>query len=130
MELASIVVAVIVLLFLMVLISRRSGLNKAYFSKRWTQVENTMMTPDIGPKMAVIEADKLFDAALKQSNFRGESMGERLKNAEKSIKNYHDVWDAHKLRNRLVHEEVKLKKSQASSALSSFKSGLKSLGAL
>ena len=130
MDLVFIALSLIVLLVLIHLISRRTGLNRVYYAKRWQQVETIVKTPDIGPKMAVIEADKILDMALKQSKFKGKTMGERLVAAEKSIRNYQDVWDAHKLRNRLVHEEVKLKKSHATSALGSYKTALKHLGAL
>lgn len=131
MELVAIGIGLVVLLLLMALISRRGGtLDKAYYTKKWRGVEQAMKTPDIGPKMAVIEADKLLDNALKKSKFRGETMGERLRSAERALKNYQAVWDAHKLRNRLVHEDVVLKKRQATSALGAFRSALKSLGAL
>lgn len=56
-------------------------------------------------KQALITADKSFDAALKDIS-NGESMGERLKNAKDSfdISTYDKIWQAHKLRNNLVHE--------------------------
>ncbi|MDX1765641.1 MAG: hypothetical protein R3313_01665 [Candidatus Saccharimonadales bacterium] len=131
MELAALVSGATLLLVLITVISRRTtALDRKYFASRWEFINKTYATPDVGPRMAVIEADKLLDKALKQSRFPGETMGDRLKSAEKSLKNYQAVWDAHKLRNRLVHEDVKLKKSQASSAISTFRAALKGLGAL
>lgn len=58
-------------------------------------------------RQAVVEADKIFDAALKYL-VQGEMMGERLKNAKELFRDrdvYQGVWEAHKVRNALVHEE-------------------------
>ncbi len=57
-------------------------------------------------RTAVIDADKLLDYAMQKRKIKGETMGERLKNAkpyyEKEL--YNRLWAAHKLRNSLVHE--------------------------
>ncbi|MFC1622152.1 hypothetical protein ACFL13_02085 [Patescibacteria group bacterium] len=54
---------------------------------------------------ALIVADKTLDNALKDI-VRGENMGERLKNARSKFDPviYNKVWQAHKMRNSLVHE--------------------------
>ena len=56
-------------------------------------------------RQALITADKLLDNALKEV-VAGESMGERLKNARDVFDRYQyqTIWEAHKLRNNLVHE--------------------------
>lgn len=56
-------------------------------------------------KQALITADKTLDAALKDV-VPGETMGERLKNSKEKFDRvtYGRIWDAHKLRNSLVHE--------------------------
>ncbi|KKS07640.1 hypothetical protein A3K01_01215 [candidate division WWE3 bacterium RIFOXYD1_FULL_43_17] len=56
-------------------------------------------------KQALIMADKSLDAVLKEI-VPGETMGERLKNAVEKFDRptYNRIWDAHKLRNSLVHE--------------------------
>ena len=56
-------------------------------------------------RQALITADKLLDNALKEVA-AGESMGERLKNARDIFDRYQyqTIWEAHKLRNNLVHE--------------------------
>ena len=56
-------------------------------------------------KQALIMADKSLDAVLKEM-VPGETMGERLKNAVEKFDRptYNRIWDAHKLRNSLVHE--------------------------
>jgi hypothetical protein len=57
-------------------------------------------------KTSVIEADKLLDYCMKEMKVKGETMGERLKNAKSYFdKNaYNNIWEAHKVRNQLVHE--------------------------
>ena len=57
-------------------------------------------------KQAMITADRSVDAVLKDL-VAGETMGERLKNAREKFDDrdiYQGLWDAHKVRNALVHE--------------------------
>jgi hypothetical protein len=69
-------------------------------TRMWQNIES------MDPKMALIEADKLVDTVLKKSGVRGESLGERLRNVQKLVSRgaYNDMWEAHKIRNKLVHE--------------------------
>ncbi|MEP7103629.1 MAG: hypothetical protein ABI721_02900 [Candidatus Dojkabacteria bacterium] len=58
-------------------------------------------------KNAVFEADKLLDFVLKSKKVKGETLGERLKNAKHLFRNntsYNTIWEVHKLRNKLAHE--------------------------
>ncbi len=122
-------------ILVLVLISRfgrhmPSRLNKNYFHSQWSGLLLKVKTPE-GMVLAVIEADKLLDEALKKRHFKGKTMGERLVSAQRTLTNNDSVWFAHKLRNRLVHEpNVKLKKKEAQKALEGFKQALKDLGAL
>lgn len=84
-------------------------------------------------KQAVIEADKLLDLALKSSRVRGENMGMRLKNSQKkfSWQTYQGIWEAHKLRNQIVHEaNFEIYNYQAQDAVNKFQKGLEELGVL
>lgn len=56
-------------------------------------------------KSALVEADKIFDRALKGLG-SGETLGDRLRAARRyfSAPAYHRAWEGHKVRNRLVHE--------------------------
>lgn len=56
-------------------------------------------------RQGLITADKTLDNALKDI-FSGETMGERLKNAKDRFDEitYNKIWEAHKVRNNLVHE--------------------------
>jgi len=107
------------------------GLNQDYFFEKWFVLLQKVKASDDGMILAVIDADKLLDEALKKRNFRGKTMGERLVSAQRTLKDNDAVWYAHKLRNRLVHEpDVRLKKAEAQNALAGFKKGLQDLGAL
>ncbi len=105
-------------------------LDQTYFHARWIELLARVKTAD-GMVLAVIDADKLLDEALRKKNFHGKTMGERLVAAQRELSDNDAVWYAHKLRNRLVHEpSVRLKKREAQNALAGFRQGLKDLGAL
>lgn len=108
---------------------RPKTLNQEYFQQQWMELLARVKTPE-GMMLAIIDADKLLDVALKKHHFKGKTMGERLVSAQRMISDNDAVWYAHKLRNRLVHEpHVRLKKSEAKTALAGFRQGLKDLGA-
>jgi hypothetical protein len=108
---------------------RPAKLDRQYFQQSWLELLARVKTPE-GMLLAVIDADKLLDEALKKHHFKGKTMGERLVSAQRIISDNDAVWYAHKLRNRLVHEpHVRLKKKEAQAALAGFKQGLKDLGA-
>jgi len=127
----AIVFGVLVLVFVSRLSRRVSRpLNHTYFETRWTELLARVKTPE-GTILAVIDADKLLDEALKKRGYKGKTMGERLVSAQRSLSNNDGVWYAHKLRNRLVHEpDVRLRKNEAKNALEGIKQGLRDLGAL
>ncbi|MEX0881274.1 MAG: hypothetical protein WEC17_00040 [Candidatus Saccharimonadales bacterium] len=104
--------------------------NRRYFEKRWAELLTRVKTSE-GMALAVIDADKLLDEALKRKGYKGKTMGERLVAAQRALSNNDGIWYAHKLRNRLVHEpSVRLRKNDAKNALAGIKQGLQDLGAL
>ncbi len=81
--------------------------------------------------MVLLNADKLLDQALKERGFSGNTMGERMKSANKIWSNANHVWGAHKLRNQIAHEsEIKVSLNMTRRALASFRQALKDLGAI
>lgn len=105
-------------------------LNQEYYQERWQSLQALCKDKATWP-LAVIDADKLLDDALRRLHYRGKTMGERLVAAQRDIKNNDDVWYGHKLRNRLVHESnVKLRERDVKEALLGIRSALKDLGAL
>jgi hypothetical protein len=127
---AIIVFGVVVLAIVSRLARRRPHLlDQQYFSLKWMELLARVKTPE-GMMLAIIDADKLLDEALKRRHFKGKTMGERLVSAQRMLSDNDTVWYAHKLRNRLVHEpNVRLKKNEAKNALAGFKQGLHDLGA-
>lgn len=55
-------------------------------------------------RLAILEADIMLDDMLNVMGYRGESLGEKLKQVEKSDFSTIDIaWDAHKVRNTIAH---------------------------
>lgn len=100
--------------------------------RRWREIEQMLSTPgEMSRKVAVLEADKLLDFALKALAFPGMTLGERLKFAQYKYPELRDVWWAHKVRNQLAHEaSYHLDAGVAKSALKSFEKALLRLGAI
>jgi len=68
---------------------------------------------------ALMEADKLTDWILKKENYNGETFADRLRSAEKDLpKNvYNSIWEGHKIRNRIAHEDGKISANELRSAI-------------
>lgn len=105
-------------------------LNTEKFQQKWLELLGHVRTHE-GMILAVIDADRLLEDALKKRGYKGKTVGERLVSAQKILSDNDAVWYAHKLRNRLVHEpEIRLQKQEAKNALAGFKQALTDLGAL
>lgn len=100
--------------------------------RRFREVEEMLRQPgEMGRKMAVLEADKLLDHALKSLLMPGATLGERLKFAQYKHPALKNVWWAHRLRNQLAHEEAgRLDAAVARRAVAAFRDALERLGAL
>ncbi len=111
----------------------KKNLPKKKSIKGWRRVQgNFFKGDDNSLKIAIMEADKILDEALKAGGFKGENLGDRLKKlTEAQIPNLNEVWEAHKLRNRIAHEtDFKLNRDTAERALSIFENAFKDLGLL
>lgn len=107
------------------------GIDQQTFRSNWLKIENNLKDDEASRHLAILNADKLLDTALKARGFKGATMGERLKSARNSFKNNNAIWAAHKLRNKIAHEsDIQIKAQTAKYALGAFKAGLKDLGAL
>ena len=98
---------------------------------RWQKIEDlAKLQGESRFKQAVLDADNLLDLTIKSMGIRGETMGERLKNAKGKFSQqvYDDLWQAHKLRNEIVHNiNYQLVYWQANGALAQIKRGLKEI---
>jgi hypothetical protein len=109
---------------------RPKHLDVKRFKLRWQEIENLCGRNDTWP-LDIINADTLLDEALKRRRFRGKTMGARLVAAQRNLKNNESVWFGHKLRNKIVHEEMsRLYRRDVNTALHGFRDALKDLGAL
>jgi len=98
---------------------------------RWDEIQKRSDSENSADwKMAIIEADALMDEIFQNIGYKGEDLGERLKSVEPSdFDNLQNIWEAHKIRNRIVHEgdKFELKKEQAKDTLEKYKKALKEL---
>ena len=127
------VVIIGIALLIVISLTKRGGktLDQQKYRTRWLEItQNAGSTPETW-QFAILSADKLLDSALRDRGVMGETLGERLKNAKSYLSNIDGVWRAHKLRNRIAHDDgVKVSQRQAGEALKIFKKALTDLGAL
>ncbi len=122
-----------VLLIVVIVITRKApkGIDREQFQNDWLQIENAVTDDSGSQQLAILNADKLLDKALKQLRYQGNTMGERMTAASRVFTKREAVWAAHKLRNKIAHEDtVKLSQQLTRRALKSFKQALKDVGAL
>lgn len=111
----------------------RSNMPKKRSLKIWKEVEHHLFTGDDNSlKLAILEADKILDEALRVSGYLGESLGDRLKKIKsEQMPMIEEVWEAHKLRNRIVHEpDFKVNRDLAERALDIYRKTFQDLGLL
>ena len=79
--------------------------------------------------LAVIQADSIFDAVAKDMGLAGGTLGERLVRLDPSkLSTLNEVWEAHKIRNRIVHEtDQVLAQAEARYAVRNFEKALREL---
>ena len=102
------------------------------FRTSWLTIEQQLIKgEESSSHLVLLNADKLLDQALKQRGFKGDTMGARMKSARDSWTNANNVWNAHKLRNRIAHEtDVRVGYDDARRALASYRQALKDMGAI
>ncbi|MEK7673381.1 MAG: hypothetical protein AAB373_05875 [Patescibacteria group bacterium] len=108
---------------------KRSGLKPEelqYIKSHWIRIIDSFKSH---PKEAILDADKLLDYALGKKGLQG-NLGEKLKQAKGRFTDINQVWNAHKLRNKIAHELMEIDIGEAKMALAQFKRGLNDLGAM
>lgn len=130
----AVVIVLGALLFALVTFGKRGGraLDVQRYRVRWLEIEQSL-SRDSEPSlhMAILNADKLVDQALRELGYVGNTMGERIKATRGKLSHREELWAAHKLRNRIAHETgVRVGYNQARRALAGFKRTLKDLGAI
>lgn len=97
-----------------------------FLTKQWDKI---VSESEHNPTQSILDADKLLSYLLEAKGYEG-SVGEMLKKSESLFKNVNDIWEAHKMRNRIAHEiGISLSSAEVRNALSKFKSAYRDLGA-
>ncbi len=108
----------------------RRKLKPAKFKEQWTELQKYCSSKETWP-LAVINADKLLDEALKKRKLKGKSMGERMVEAQKMLSDNDSAWYAHNMAKKLIDESYgRLKENEVKKSLVGFRQALRDLGAL
>ena len=110
-----------------------ADMSREQTKRTWKDVERHFFAGDENDlKIAIIEADKALDNALRNAGITGATLGDRLKRLKPNqLPNLDNVWQAHKLRNQIAHDaEMSLKRDAAERALTIYRAALETLGAL
>lgn len=115
--------------------NKKGSLDTSFVRSKWQEIGTLMSQGKPSAyKVAVMEADKLADYVLKAKVGSDGNMGDRLKKSQKLFSNYNDyqnLWEAHKMRNRIAHEaDHELYPAEVKKVISYFEKALKDLKAL
>lgn len=111
----------------------KKGFPRRRATKVWKGIEQHLVQGDEKDwRIAIIEADKVLDEVLKTLGFPGTDLGDRLKRSNATqLPSIDQVWEAHKLRNRIAHEvDFKLTRELAGRAIAIYEQAFRELGAL
>lgn len=102
---------------------------KEHYKNHWNEIlKHLDSVSENDLKFAIIEADKLIDDILKEKGYQGATISERLSWAKKEIPSLEQLWQAHKLRNRIVHEaNFRLTREETQKAIQSYEKALKEM---
>lgn len=100
------------------------------FTGKWQEILKRLASAEEASyRLAVIEADKFFEEALRRLGYVGENFSDRLKQVHPTeIKNLNEVWQAHRVRNSLAHDaDFKLSRGEAEKAVDAYERALRDL---
>lgn len=101
--------------------------------ERWKKIKERLDTNDENNyKLAILEADAMFDSVLENTGYKGKDLEDRVKQVPPSdIPDIALVLEAHKLRNAIVYDaKLPVTYYQAKDAVDTFEHALKNLGVL
>jgi len=75
-------------------------------SKEWQRILTHVHSPNPSDwRLAILEADIILDEILDKMGYVGNSVGEKLKKADRAdFRTIDSAWEAHKIRNQIAHE--------------------------
>ena len=115
------------------IVSPAFKLPKSRITKQWEKIIKRLESAnEADHKMALIEADKLFDDILVRIGYKGDTMADRLKRLDSSkFANIQQIWNSHKTRNLLVHDPFfHLNHADTKKAVAAYETALKDLEAI
>lgn len=121
---------IVVILFIIFLKKLPRKSKAKSFKLKWKNLQK-LYSDSSSWGSAIQQADDLLDKALKRRSVKGQSMGERIVNANKILTDSDSVWAAHKLRNKIdQNPNFKLAKEDVKRTLLSFLQAIRDLGSL
>jgi len=126
------VLSLVVLLFLLANSpSRRvSTSRKAQLYQDFAKIYNKAVSDNLSTRRdAFIKMDTILTKALQVYFSNRESCGTNLKLARKkfSKKQYEKIWEVHKMRNAVIHDDMEVSKEESSKAFEIYKMSLVTL---
>lgn len=98
---------------------------------KWEKIKRYLASDNSSDwRRAVMDADIIMDDIIKKIGYQGKTFGDRLSQIKPAqFKNLNQVWEAHKVRNRIAHgtEGYELSKDEAERAIGLFEKALKEL---
>src|SRR3989338_2216835 len=75
-------------------------------NERWEKIKRIVETNNPAEwKVAIFEAYSIFEEMTQKMQIKGDTLGDRLKNAEPSdFQTLQNAWAAHKIRNNIAHQ--------------------------
>ncbi len=108
-----------------------ADLSKAKVKKAWNDIAQAVASGEsVRMKKGINDADKLLEEALRERGYAGKTMDERLnKIDEEKLQNIKEVWQAHKLSERIKKEPaLALTQNEAWNIMHIYAKALKDFG--
>jgi hypothetical protein len=83
-------------------------------NERWEKILEHVYSPNQADwKLAIIDADEILFTLMNDMGFKGETLGDKLKNADRDeFRSLSAAWEVHAIRNRIAHEGLSYELSQ------------------
>lgn len=111
----------------------RSSVRDPKLQERWQVIlKKAESNPPQSLTLAIVEADSFVDDILKKMDLGGEHMADRLEKLDRrDLKTVERLWQAHRIRNDLVHTPgFTIPSADAKSVLEDYEKFLKEIGFL
>lgn len=106
-------------------VESKSDTQDKMMAMRWDKVINHVESPNENDwRQSIIEADIMLGDLLIKLGYKGMTIGEQLKRANKGdFKTLDDAWEAHKVRNEIAHagSEYKITQIEAREVISKYR---------